>query len=70
MTRLGAVPADRRLCPTEVTLSRMLPQQEDAEPADFVFLAGDPCLDFLNTRPIVKGRRPSCSTVSRTSCAG
>jgi predicted RNA-binding Zn ribbon-like protein len=23
---------------------------------DFLFLAGHPCLDFLNTRPVVKGR--------------
>src|SRR3954465_8288751 len=36
----------------------MLPQgeEEEDEPADFVFLAGDACLDFLNTRPIIKGR--------------
>jgi|SRR5689334_10841674 len=27
-----------------------------AEEPDFVFLAGDACLDFINTRPIVKGR--------------
>jgi predicted RNA-binding Zn ribbon-like protein len=27
-----------------------------AEHPEFVFLAGDACLDFVNTRPIVKGR--------------
>ncbi len=28
---------------------------EKAEKADFLFLAGHPCLDFLNTRPVAKG---------------
>jgi len=26
------------------------------EPMDFLFLAGHPVLDFLNTRPVVKGK--------------
>ena len=29
---------------------------ERAEKPEFLFLAGHPCLDFLNTRPVVKGR--------------
>jgi predicted RNA-binding Zn ribbon-like protein len=29
---------------------------ERAEKTDFLFLAGHPCLDFLNTRPAIKGR--------------
>jgi predicted RNA-binding Zn ribbon-like protein len=29
---------------------------ERAEKKDFLFLAGHPCLDFLNTRPTIKGR--------------
>lgn len=29
---------------------------EKAEKTEFLFLAGHPCLDFLNTRPLAKGR--------------
>ncbi len=29
---------------------------ERAEKPDFLFLAGHPCLDFLNTKPVVKGQ--------------
>jgi predicted RNA-binding Zn ribbon-like protein len=29
---------------------------EKAEKLDFLFLAGHPCLDFLNTRPLVRGQ--------------
>jgi predicted RNA-binding Zn ribbon-like protein len=29
---------------------------ERAEKSDFLFLAGHPCLDFLNTRPLIKTR--------------
>ncbi|HTR01779.1 MAG TPA: CGNR zinc finger domain-containing protein [Thermoanaerobaculia bacterium] len=29
---------------------------ERTEKVDFLFLAGHPCLDFVNTRPVVKGR--------------
>jgi predicted RNA-binding Zn ribbon-like protein len=29
---------------------------EKAERSGFLFLAGHPCLDFLNTRPVVRGR--------------
>lgn len=29
---------------------------EKAERNEFLFLAGHPCLDFLNTRPVVKGQ--------------
>jgi predicted RNA-binding Zn ribbon-like protein len=28
---------------------------EKADKRDFIFVAGHPCLDFLNTRPVVKG---------------
>jgi len=34
----------------------MPPEHEETESADFLFLAGDACLDFINTRPILKGR--------------
>jgi len=34
----------------------MPPQPEETESADFLFLAGDSCLDFINRRPILKGR--------------
>lgn len=34
----------------------MVERAPKPEKADFLFLAGHPCLDFLNTRPVVKGR--------------
>jgi predicted RNA-binding Zn ribbon-like protein len=33
-----------------------LPTNSKPDKNDFLFLAGHPCLDFLNTQPIVKGR--------------
>jgi predicted RNA-binding Zn ribbon-like protein len=34
----------------------MTERTEKAEKTEFLFLAGHPCLDFLNTRPVVRGR--------------
>src|SRR5450631_3143955 len=33
----------------------MTEKAEKVEKTEFLFLAGHPCLDFLNTRPLVKG---------------
>lgn len=34
----------------------MTDKAEETEKTGFLFLAGHPCLDFLNTRPLVKGQ--------------
>ena len=34
----------------------MTEKAEKTDRTEFLFLAGHPCLDFLNTRPLVKGQ--------------